>query len=115
MLRDTCLICRATEITGQDRQLRAAVEIAETLGPGMMHHHHTVRCEDCGSWWFDDRVTGGLGLPVPARRDTVLCGCPEDDVNRYSQSVVQVPVPEQECRCTAADVEANTILFRLKG
>ena len=115
MLRDTCLTCRAMEITGQDRQLRAAVEIAEMVGIGLMHHHHTVACEDCGAWWFDDHVIGGLGLPVEARRDTVVCGCPEDGVIRYASGVVQVPVPEAECHCTAAGVEKNTIPIRLKG
>ena len=113
MLRDTCLVCRTTEITGEDPELRAMVEIAETLGIGLVHHHHTVACEDCKTWWFDNYVTGGLGLPVPARRDTVVCTCPEDGASRFIISIIQAPMPESECNCTAAEVEASTILIRL--
>ena len=59
-------------------------------------------------------MNGGLGLPVAARRDTVLCGCPDDGINRYAMGVVQIPVPEPECHCTAADVNEHAVPIRLR-
>jgi hypothetical protein len=107
---DNCLACAVTS----QRQLVALAMVAESLSPDS-HHHHTVRCTDCGIWWFDDTVIGGLGLPVAARRDTVLCGCPEDGASRYEQSVVLIPMPEADCRCTAAEVERQSVPVRMRA
>lgn len=112
MIYETCLNCQAGEFAGTDRDIRALSTITEALGD--CHHHHTVTCESCGAWWFDDIVIGGLGLPVPARRDTELCGCPDDGAARYSRGIVQAPMPEAECHCTAADVEKHTVPIRLR-
>jgi hypothetical protein len=63
-----------------------------------------MECGDCGSLWFEDVVTGPLGVPVAARRDTVLCDCPEDGRVSFTPSTVIVRVPEEDCRCSAAYV-----------
>jgi hypothetical protein len=105
-----CLNC---DIMG-DRELVTRGTLPEEL-TGDCHHHHTVRCGSCGSWWFDDYVTGGLGLPVASRRDTVLCACPEDGQDRYRKTIVMVPLPEDGCRCTASDVNKYAVLVNLRG
>jgi hypothetical protein len=87
--------------------------VSESLSENA-HHHHTVRCTNCGIWWFDDTVIGGLGVPVAARQDTVLCGCPEDGASRFEPSVVLIPMAEADCHCTAADVERNAIPTRTR-
>jgi hypothetical protein len=103
-----CLNCAATD---QQQLVYRAAMLPESLNPDT-HHHHAVRCTICARWWFDDYVIGGLGLPVPARRDTVLCPCPEDGVNRFEKAIVVVPMAEPECHCTAADVEKYAIHIR---
>jgi hypothetical protein len=90
------------------------IAVTESLAAGM-HHHHAVRCEDCGAWWFDDTVAGPLGIPVPTRRDTVLCACPEDGTERYTEALIYVPEPEDACHCTAALVERHVIDIRAGG
>jgi hypothetical protein len=108
----SCLAC----VVLSDRRLVTLAAVPEMLGDHCHHHHHhTVLCETCGSWWFDDVVVGGLGLPVPARRDTVLCGCPEDGEHGYSKTIVMAPMPEADCHCTAADVERYAMPVRLRG
>jgi hypothetical protein len=101
MRHESCLVCRlGDEKAGLSR---LAVCFAESLRPDV-HHHHTVLCEDCGGWWFDDVVLSPLGLPVRARRDTVLCGCPEDGRVAFTRQTVLVRVPERDCHCTAAEI-----------
>jgi hypothetical protein len=100
-----CLNCKFTE---QQQLVILAAWLPESLSPDS-HHHHIVRCTDCDIWWFDDHVIGGFGLPVPSRRDTVMCPCPEDGTDRFEKSMVAVPMPEAECHCTAADVERYAI------
>jgi hypothetical protein len=95
-----------------DRDLVTLAAVPETLSENT-HHHHTVLCDSCGAWWFDDYVTGGLGLPVASRRDTALCACPEDGERRYSKTIVMVPMPEKDCRCTASDVNTRAVPVRL--
>jgi hypothetical protein len=63
-----------------------------------------MSCDGCGRWWFDDVVVGGLGIPVPSRRDTELCECAED-LPQYRQHVINVPLAERGCACTKAQVE----------
>jgi hypothetical protein len=102
MRHETCLVCRL----GNDSSAalpRLAALLAESFGPGV-HHHHTVICEDCGAWWFDDVVLSPLGIPVPARRDTVLCDCPEDGRVAFTRQTVLVRVPERDCHCTHAKI-----------
>src|SRR5262249_4560219 len=96
----TCLNCAVIS----DRSLVTLGTLPELLCPDLWHHHHTVLGETVGAGWFDDVIIGGLGLPVTARRDTVLCACPEDGQHGYSKTIVTVPMPESECHCTAADV-----------
>jgi hypothetical protein len=101
---ESCLSCRHAP----DRFLTPLIALAELLTAGQ-HHHHVVTCEDCGKWWFDDVTTGGFLLPVPARRDTMTCSCPEDGADRYTSAAVLVPGPEATCHCTAADVERRSV------
>jgi hypothetical protein len=107
---ETCLVCAFWETRDEDHPLLTMVQLSELL-PGS-HHHHAVLCEDCGAWWFEDVVTGPLGIPVPARRDTVLCSCPEDGADRYTRTVINVPEPESACACTAAKVDHHALRFR---
>jgi hypothetical protein len=86
MRHETCLAC----LYAPDPVLHPLTVIAETVSP-QVHHHHAMVCEDCGAWWFDDTIIGGLGILVPARRDTMLCGCPDDTAARYTRSVITVP------------------------
>jgi hypothetical protein len=111
MRHGTCLNCQVIS----DRSLVTLGTLPELLGPDTSHHHHTVLCETCGAWWFDDYVIGGLGLPVVSRRDTVFCGCPEDGQHDYSKTIVMVPMPESECHCTAADVDRYALPVRLSS
>jgi len=100
MRHESCLTCK---LSGDITPLqRFATEYAE-IEPGV-HHHHVMECGDCGSLWFEDVVTGPLGVPVAARRDTVLCGCPEDSAARFTPSIAIVRVPEEDCHCSAAYV-----------
>jgi hypothetical protein len=102
MRHESCLVCR---VGNENAALpRLAVRFAESLGPDVHHHHHTVICEDCGSWWFDDVVLSPLGIPVPSRRDTVLCDCPEDGRVSFTRQTVLVRVPERDCHCTHAEI-----------
>ena len=64
----SCLNCEH----GADPDLITVTAVREGLNE-RTHHHHTMVCGTCGSWWFDDTVTGGLGIPVPTRRDTMMC------------------------------------------
>jgi hypothetical protein len=106
---ETCLNCRAGEVT--DPRLKTLIMISESVG-AMMHHHHTMKCDGCGGWWFDDVVIGGLGIPVPVRRDTEMCGC-EDGLPQYTTSATLVPVPDDQCACTKAETEERTLQVRL--
>ena len=90
MRYETCLTCRVPGLISDDQ--RALVAASESLGP-FTHHHHTVRCGNCGRWWFDDLVPGAFGQPVPARRDTELCPCP-DGQPVYTPATVHIPGPE---------------------
>jgi hypothetical protein len=111
MRHETCVTCRYPG--GDDPNVRAVVLLAESLAPAeFTHHHHVVHCRGCGQWWFDDVVIGGLGIPVPRRRDTALCEC-ADDLPQYTRSVVQVPAPERKCACAKADIEANSLPIKL--
>lgn len=86
-------------------ELREGILIWESVAPAeFAHHHHTMSCDGCGQWWFDDVVVGGLGLPVSSRRDTELCACAED-LAQYRQHVIHVPLAERDCACTRAQVE----------
>jgi hypothetical protein len=96
----SCLDCR----TETDPHL---LTVAGTLG-GQSHHHHIKSCKTCGAWWFDDHVTGPLGLPVLSRRDTVACGCPVDGEHGYARAVFEVREPEADCHCTWARLGART-------
>jgi hypothetical protein len=101
---ETCLACRCAP----DPVLYPLTMIAESFSP-QMHHHHAMTCEACERWWFDDVIIGGLGLPVTARRDTMMCDCPEDKAHKYAQSVISVPEPEASCHCTASKVERHRV------
>jgi hypothetical protein len=79
--------------------------IAESLTGG--HHHHVMSCGQCGAEWFEDVVIGGFGMPIPSRRDTVLCPCPEDGRLIYTPSVMLVRTPERSCRCGPAELVAR--------
>jgi hypothetical protein len=98
MRHETCLTCRLGDVT---RLQLLGTWLAEALGADA-HHHHLVTCADCGASWFDDAVIGALGVLVPARRDTVFCGCPVDGREIYTPSVILVCVPEARCRCSLA-------------
>ena len=93
MRHETCLFCQILGAGDPDAQ--KFILISESVGR-LTHHHHTVRCGGCGQWWFDDLVIGGLGIPVPSRRDTMLCEC-DDDLPQYAISVILVPKSEAEC------------------
>ena len=93
MRNETCLFCQIPGAGDPDAQ--KFILISESVGR-LTHHHHTVRCGGCGQWWFDDLVIGGLGIPVPSRRDTMLCEC-DDDLPQYAISVILVPKSEAEC------------------
>ena len=84
--------------------------ISESIGD-FTHHHHIVRCGFCGAWWFDDVIIGGLGTPVPLRRDTQFCQC-DESLPQYSPSLITVPGPESQCSCTKADVDRNSLPLR---
>lgn len=109
MRHETCLFCQIPGAGDPDAQ--KLILISESLG-GLTHHHHTVRCGGCGQWWFDDLVIGGLGIPVPSRRGTVLCGC-DDSLPQYATSVILVPKSEPECCCTKAEAEKFSLPIRL--
>ena len=111
MRHETCVNCATPQVT--DPNLIALVLVSESLGD-LAHHHHTMKCEGCGAWWFDDVVIGGLGIFVPSRRDTVLCEC-DDGLAQYVQSAIMVPAPESECACTSSDVEKFSLPIRLGG
>jgi hypothetical protein len=107
--RETCLNC---QIPGAgDADVQTLILISESVG-GLVHHHHTIKCDGCGQWWFDDLVIGGLGIPVAARRDTELCGCP-DDLPQYTRAAVMAPQPEDHCACTKAKCEEISLPLRL--
>lgn len=112
MRHESCLNCRHGAQAGTPARLLTG--FAESIAPDM-HHHHAVKCEDCLAWWFDDAVIGGLGIPVSSRRDTVMCDCPEDGADRFTQIIIQVPVPEKDCRCDAAEVRRHAVDIRLGG
>lgn len=100
---ETCLACRVPGAV--ELGLREMVLLTESVAPAeLVHHHHSVSCDGCGQWWFDDIVIGGLGIPVPSRRDTELCGC-DEDLPQYVRHVIHVPSPERDCACTRAQVE----------
>ncbi len=105
----SCLNCA---VLGQ-RQLVVMAMVTESLSENS-HHHHAVRCTSCDIWWFDDVVTGAFGQPVPARRDTVMCPCPDEVSSRFEKSVVMIPVPESGCRCTAAEVDRYSVPIRMR-
>lgn len=109
MRHETCLNCQAGTVT--EPNIRKLVMLSESLSPAA-HHHHTIKCDGCGAWWFDDVVIGGLGIPVPVRRDTELCGC-EDGLPQYTVSAVMVPKPEAECACTRAETERLSLPIRV--
>jgi hypothetical protein len=107
MRHETCLLCRVPGVI--DLNVRQIILLTESVAPAaFMHHHHLMNCGGCGQWWFDDLVIGGLGIPVPSRRDTELCPC-DENLKQYAQSAVNVPVPEAECACTKADVDRFSI------
>jgi hypothetical protein len=110
----SCLNCEMTEeqqqLLAEERHQQSALAALAEMLRSDCHHHHIVRCAGCGSWWFDDTVTGGI--PEPARRDTVICGCPEDG---YRGTIVMAPMPESECRCTAADAAGYAEPDRMPG
>lgn len=83
------------------------IAAGESLGP-FTHHHHTVRCGQCGHWWFDDITRGAFRQPVAARRDTQLCGCAEGQPV-FTPVVVYVPEPETSCACTRASIEGYAL------
>ena len=111
----SCINCVMTEeqqqLLAEERHQQSALAALAEMHSDC-HHHHVVRCASCGSWWFDDTVTGGPGIPEPARRDTMICGCPEDG---YSRTIVMAPTPESECRCTAADAAGYIEPDRMPG
>ena len=109
MRHETCMFCQIPGAGDPDAQ--TLIVISESVG-GLIHHHHTVRCDGCGQWWFDDLVIGGLGIPVPSRRDTVLCGC-DDGLRQYAMSVILVPADEASCHCTKAETEKFSLPIRL--
>lgn len=101
MRHETCLACRFSPQVAKLQLLSAG--LAEALSPDV-HHHHTVFCEGCGGEWFDDAVLSpALGVPVPSRRDSVMCPCPEDGRVSFTPNIVIVRIPEPACRCTVAD------------
>jgi hypothetical protein len=104
---ETCLVCR---LAG-DPDVQPVILISEAIGVPM-HHHHTVHCSACSEWWFDDVVMGGLGIPLPSRRDTELCSC-KDGLPQYAQAAVMVPMEESECECTKAQVERYQLPVRV--
>lgn len=110
MRHETCLNCQAG-VTA-DRQVIAMVFVSESLG-GHVHHHHTMKCDGCGRWWFDDVSFNGLGIPTANRRDTEMCGCP-DGLPQYTSSATIVPVPDDECACTKAETEKRSLPIHLK-
>lgn len=59
-------------------------------------------------------MIGGLGIPVPSRRDTVLCEC-DDGLPQYAVSVILVPKSEAECCCTKAEADKFSLPIRLGG
>jgi len=97
----TCLACSVPGISDP------LLFVIEALSP-RHHHHHVMSCENCGRSWFEDVVRGAFGQPVPSRRDTVLCGCPEDGADRFTPSVMFVPWPEAECRCGQRELARRT-------
>lgn len=109
MRHETCLYCLAPG--AGDRNVQALILVSESLGP-LTHHHHTVTCDACGAWWFDDMVLGGLGIPVAKRRDTELCQCP-NGLPSFTVAAVMVPEPEERCSCTKAKCEKYTLPVRL--
>lgn len=111
MRHETCLNCAAGKAT--DASVQAMILISESLGD-LTHHHHTVKCDGCGRWWFDDAVLNGLGIPVAQRRDTELCGCP-DGLPQYTVAAVMVPKPEAGCVCTKAETERWALPVRMRS
>lgn len=101
----TCLNC----LQNSDPDLITATGVTERLDEHT--HHHAMQCQTCCSWWFDDHVVGGLGIPVPSRRDTVLCGCPEDGGHLYTRAIITVPMAEADCHCTATDVNSRAVMI----
>jgi hypothetical protein len=37
----------------------------------------------------------------------VMCPCPEDGQDRYTESVILVPVPEADCCCDATTINRH--------
>lgn len=101
MRTETCLACKVPGISDP------LLFIAEALSP-RHHHHHVMTCESCGRGWYEDVARGAFGQPVPSRRDTVLCSCPEDGADRYTPSVMLVSRPESQCRCGQRELAQRT-------
>jgi hypothetical protein len=97
-----CLACKYGRMY---EQMTTLVAVAEALSL-RVHHHHVVRCQSCGGAWFDDLLwSPGLGVPVPSRRDSVMCRCPEDDgTERYRSDLMVVTVSEDRCTCGPGDL-----------
>jgi hypothetical protein len=94
MRAETCVSCR---VMPPDISL-TVIAVSEAFTANL-HHHHLMVCLACDATWYEDMVIGGLGLPVPSRRDSVLCPCPEDHQRRYQQTVMIINRPETKCRC----------------
>lgn len=111
MRHETCLACRLPGAV--DLNVRQMILVAESIASAeFMHHHHLMHCSGCGGWWFDDVVIGGLGIPVPSRRDTELCPC-DEALTQYTQSAIHVAEPENRCACMKAKVDEFSIRIPL--
>lgn len=111
MRHETCFTCQVPGSISGD--LKLFIRLAESVaGPEFMHHHHLVECGGCGQWWFDDVTIVGLGIPVPARRDTQFCEC-DENLKQYAPHAVTVPEPEKNCACTKASVDRNRLPIAL--
>jgi hypothetical protein len=108
MRHETCLNCRAMP---PDPSL-VLIAVSEGLTV-RAHHHHLMVCLACDATWYEDMVIGGLGLPVPSRRDSVLCPCPEDHEPRYQNTVMLLNRPEAECRCGPRELRERRRARRL--
>jgi len=111
MRHETCLTC--TTPAAGDRHVQTMILVAEALGD-LTHHHHTVKCDGCGGWWFDDVTLSDLGTPNAHRRDAELCGCP-DGLPQYTVAAVIVPRPEADCACTKAETERFALPIRMRS
>ena len=112
MLHPACLVCLSPVFQLQEPGLSYAIREVEKLQSNV-HHHHVMRCDECGAIWFDDVITNGFGLPMPDHRGGRPCPCSENGTRRFQCRVYLFRVAERDCRCKPADLYDDSLVVNV--